>query len=444
MPDVLTSYATVATDAPSYFIARRMYELAERQLVLGRYATRYELPERMGTTLRAVRVGRLALPTAPLTEGTAPNAVALSITNKDVTVQQWGLVVLLTDVAELTTVHPMLTAAIERTALAMAEMFEREMAQTLMTGTNVTYAGTVISSRASLTTVSSSAFLTTAEIIGLVTTLRRRGAQPIKGPLYGGVIPPQMEADIMNETAFQQAVARGQDLERLDFAKIGTWMGVEWVRSNFLPFFRGIPGASIGFSGDISADVSFTSVNTGSYLTSITNSTVDVRFVGRDINSGYERLISQSTALGGTIGASGLSLFTPTNANYTWDIYTPSLATGATPTLWITGVAAGTRVLVTALASASAKTPPPAPAYRASDVTDAVFVGWIFGRDAFGRVELNGMSLRSYLTPAGASFSNPLAQGRKIGHKVMWNSWILDDQFFQRFEATSAYPSGLP
>lgn len=25
----------------------------------------------------------------------------------------------------------------------------------------------------------------------MITTLRRRGAIPIKGPLYGGVIPPQ-------------------------------------------------------------------------------------------------------------------------------------------------------------------------------------------------------------------------------------------------------------
>src|SRR3990172_6521709 len=194
MPDVLTQFSTVSTDAPSYYIARRMYELSERQLVLGRYATRYELPQRMGTTLRAVRVGRLNLPTSALTEGVAPDAVALSITNQDVTVQQWGLVVLLTDVAELTTVHPMLTGAIERTSLAMSEMFEREMAQTLLTGTNVTFGGAA-SNRSDLTShAAGSAILTTAEIIGLTTTLRRRGAAPIKGPLYGGVIPPQMEA----------------------------------------------------------------------------------------------------------------------------------------------------------------------------------------------------------------------------------------------------------
>ena len=416
-----------------------MFELAERNLVLGRYATRYDLPTRMGTTLRAVRIGRLALPTTPLTEGVAPSNVAFSVTTRDVTVQQWGIVVLLTDVAELTTVHPMLTSAIERTALAMSEMFEREMAQTLMTGTNVTYAGTSLSTRASVSSAGSSAFLTTAEIIGLVTTLRRRGAMPIKGPLYGGVIPPQMEADIMNETAFQQAVARGQDLERLDFAKIGTWMGVEWVRSNFLPYFRGIPGGSGAQSGDVSAEISQTSVNTGSYINSATGSTINVVFVGRDINSGYERLISQNTLLGSSVAGTGLSLFTPTNANYTWDIYTPSVGDGTVPRLYTTGVAASTRVLVTSLSSAAAKAPPPAPTNARE-----IFVGWVFGRDAFGRVELNGMSLQTYLTPAGASFSNPLAQGRKIGAKVMWNTWILDDAYFQRFEATSAYAAGLP
>ena len=244
----------------------------------------------------------------------------------------------------------------------------------------------------------------------------------------------------MAETAFQQAIARGQDLERLDFAKIGTWMGVEWVRSNFLPYFRGIPSPQSGASGDVSAEVSFTSTNTGSYILSATTSTVDVVFVGRDINSGYERLVTVNGPLTGGAVDTGLSLFTPTNASYTWDIYTPSVgAGGTTPRLYTTGVAASTRVLVTALASASAKAPPIAPTVNRDS-----FVGFIFGRDAFGRVELNGMSMRTYLTPAGASFSNPLAQGRKIGAKVMWNSWILDDLFFQRFESGSAYASGLP
>jgi N4-gp56 family major capsid protein len=429
--DNLTQFSTVSVDAPAQYIARRMYELSERNLVLGRYATRYELPQAMGTTLRAVRVGRLALPRSPLTEGVAPDAVALSLTNQDVTVQQWGIVVLLTDVAELTTVHPMLTAAIERTALAMSEMFEREMAGTLMAGTNVTYA-TAVATRASLTATK---IVTTAEMIGLATSLRRRGALPIKGTLYGGVLPPQMEADMMAESSFQNAIARGQELERLDFAKIGTWMGTEWVRSNFLPFFRGIAAPDGAAATDTKAQL----VGVAGGTAYNANATVQVIIVGRDINSDYERLISQTSALAIGVGNQQFDVVLPSNAGYTWDIYAPSALDGSAPRLHTSHAVSSSTVSVTVKPSASAAVAKVAPAS-----TVETYVAWVFGRDAFGRVELNGMSLRSYLTPAGASFSNPLAQGRKIGSKVMWNSWILDNAFFERFEAGSAYIAGLP
>jgi len=384
----------------------------------------------MGTTLRAVRVGRLNLPTGPLTEGVAPDAVALSITNQDVTVQQWGLVVLLTDVAELTTVHPMLTAAIERTSLAMSEMFEREMAQTLLTGTNVTF----IAGAANRGALVATNVVTTAEIIGFTTTLRRRGAIPIKGPLYGGVMAVQQEADMMSESAFQAAVARGQDLERLDFAKIGTWMGSEWVRSNFLPFVRGV--AAPDSAAATATKAQLTGAAGGAYNA---NATVLVIVVARDTSSGYERLISQTSsfAIGG--GNTAVTVATPTNTGYVYDIYAPSAADGTAPRLAVRRQAASTSVTITTLTNAAGATAPAAPATNVD-----VFIGWLFGKDAFGRVELNGMSLRAYLTPAGASFSNPLAQGRKIGSKVMWNTWILDNAFFQRFESGSAFSAGLP
>ena len=430
MPDVMTQYSTVSADTPGRYVARRTYELAERNMVLGRYATRYQLPQRMSTTLRAVRVGRLNLPTGPLTEGVAPDSVALSITNADVTLQQWGIVVLLTDIAEITTVHPMLRAAIERTALAMAEMFEREMAETLMAGTSVTFAGAQ-TTRAGLTAMDAS----TGELIGVVTALRRRGAIPIRGTLYGGCMPPQVEADMMDEAAFQNAVARGQDLERLDFAKIGNWMGVEWVRSNFLPFFRGV-----------AAPDGAAATATKAQLTAIAGATwtgaaVTVVVVGRATASDYERLISLQGTLDNTAPNGNIRVATPTGTAYVYDIYVSDTAAGTgTNRLAASRVANTTTRDLTALPAGTAAAAPAL--IRAA--ADEVFVTWVFGRDAFGRVELDGMSLQSYLTPAGASYSNPLAQGRKIGNKVMWNSWLLDNDFFERFESNADYPAGLP
>ena len=72
------------------------------------------------------------------------------------------------------------------------------------------------------------------------------------------------------------------------------------------------------------------------------------------------------------------------------------------------------------------------------------FVAFVFGKDGFGRVELSGMSLQSYITPAGASYSNPLAQGRKVGSKLMWKSFIMDNAFFCRLEFGSSLSGNFP
>ena len=55
----------------------------------------------MSKTLRAIRMKRLALPTTPLVEGVTPNTLALEVENVDVTVEQWGIIALLTDVVQL-------------------------------------------------------------------------------------------------------------------------------------------------------------------------------------------------------------------------------------------------------------------------------------------------------------------------------------------------------
>ena len=67
----------------------------------------------------------------------------------------------------------------------------------------------------------------------------------------------------------------------------------------------------------------------------------------------------------------------------------------------------------------------------------------MFGRDGYGRVVLDGMSVQSYITPNAASWSNPLAQGRKIGSKVARKNFVLKNEHFARIEAASRYPSGI-
>ena len=392
---------------------------------VGKYATKYTLPQRFGKTLRVVRYKRLSLPTATLTEGTAPDAVALSIENVDVTVEQWGIVVLLTDVAQITTTHPALNIAIERTALAMAEVLEREQCVMLLAGTTVQYPGS-ITARAD---IGANDKLDTATVLAAATTLRNNGAAEYEGGLFSGVIAPQMEADILAADQTFKDASNFANVRRLEYGEIGIWMATRWARSNFLPIFKGV--AAPGTQGALVAG--YTESGSGGAL----DGTL-VTVVGRDATTDYERIISQTKTIADTDAS--VTLTTPTSTNYVYDIYMTN-ASGATNKVVFARVAANTAKTLTAAVytAGTAQSPPSAPASGRE-----VFVGWIFGKDAFGRVELNGMSLQSYITPAGASYSNPLAQGRKVGSKIMWKSFVIDNTFFARLEAESAYSAGLP
>ena len=384
----------------------------------------------MGKTLRIIRYNRLTLPTVPLTEGTAPDTLAMALTNVDVTVEQWGIVVLMTDVSMITTKHPVLNAAINRTALAMAEVLEREQAVMLLAGTTVVFAG-VATSRATLIATD---VLATASILEATTLLRTKGAGESEGGLYNGVMHPVQEGDVLSADSTFKDASNFANVKALQFGEIGIWMGVRWARGNFLPQFKGIaePGTQTAeVSGAVDAGAG-SARDLAQYVV-----------VSRDANNDYERKISAIFTAGAA--ADNTTITTPTSVNYLYDIYAGPDGGGAVDTLVSARTAANTAFLVDAAAytAGTAGTPPAKPAVDATDDVEA-FVAWVFGQDAFGRVELNGMSLESHITPASASFSNPLAQGRKVGSKIMWKSFIIENDFFVRIESSSSFGGQLP
>ena len=424
MADVLTTFSSVSNDAPNVFIAQQMYTLAERYLKVLKYASRYTLPQRYGKTIRVDRVKRLALPTAPLTEGVPPSAVGLTVENVDVTVDQWGIVAFLTDLGLITTKHPMLAKAIDRTALAIAETIEREACNMLLGGTLVQYGATVSTQKTSRANLVSTDRVTTAVILQATAQLRALGAPAFDGDLYAGIIPPQIEADLLASDATFQSAHNFVNVRAQEFGEIGVWSGVRWTRGNFLPIFKTVPAPTTAAATAEKSQVSAVA------------STGKVTVVARDAVSGYVRKVSIESA----VVAATATLTTPSSTNYVYDVYFDNL-TGVYH-LVASGLAAGaTTAALNSLYAAGAVQNPPA---ASSTDQVEVFVAFIVGRDAFGRVELDGMSLQSYITPPGASFSNPLAQGRKVGSKIAWKSFILDNNFLVRLESASAFASQLP
>lgn len=439
MVDTYNTFSSLSTDAPNVAITRRMFTLAERNLAIGQFAMEYSLENYMGKTMRINRYRRFNLPTQTLVEGVPPDAVGLVVDNVDVTVEQWGIVALLTDVAQLTLSHPVLNVAMERCSLAISEVVERELAKVLMTCTNVVYP-TGATSRDTISdgVANPNQRLSTDIVLQCVVQLRGRGAPSYEGGLYGGIMQPQHEGDMNNsDTTFQQS-SNFARVRKLEYAEIGIWQGVHWVRGNFLPFFVGVAAPDGSAASATKALVTIS--DSGGSLTRSGTGVFKIKVVAREVTSDYERRISQNSGnltLSASVTTGSITVGTPTSSNYVYDIYMTQEA-GSTYYLARSRVAASTTVVITSSPAGTEATAPVAPASSVS-----VFPGWVVGKDAFARVKLNGMSMQSYITPAGASFSNPLAQARKVGTKFMFKPAIQDNNYIVRFEVSSRFGNYL-
>lgn len=433
MADAFNTFSTLSNDAPNVAIASRVYEVADRQMVLASYARKEKLPQRMSTSLRLVRYKRYNLPFTTLTEGVPPDAVQITIEKVDVTVAQWGIVGMITDVAKLTVQHPALQIMEKRAGQAIAETLEREIAETLMGGGQAFYAGSA-TSRATLT---GTLYLTTPDILEATVALRALGAMEMSDGLFGGVMSPQVEGDVVgSDTTFTTAAAYSK-IQAVQYAEIGIWQGVRWKRGNFLPIFQSVAAPTAAAATSTKAQV--TAVDTGGTLTSGNYQFV---VIARDKTTDYERRISiQSSSISsGTGNNDSFTLTAPSSTNYVYDWYMTE-AGGTTAYLVASRTAASSATTITTNPSTSAATPMAAVGDSAGD---EVFVTFVFGQDSFFTVELSGMSTQTFITPEGPEWANPLAQGRKIGVKVCWTCGIIDSTWYARIESNSRYSAQLP
>jgi len=431
MPDAYTTFAALANDAPNVWLSQKMIELLNRILVLDKIADAYPLEQKNSKTLRVVRVERLALPTTQLVEGVTPFTNALTLTNVDVVCEQWGLVVLLTDVLELTVRHPMMNIAIERATMAMKEAAEREDAVVLMAGTNVSYPGAVtVRSGLAATDVFS-----TALAITINAKLEMRGAPKYMpdGQYMGVFQPPHKAAVLASDQTFQQA-SNFARVAKLEYGYVGPWMGIDWILGNFLPMYVGVAApdaaAATATKGQFAASTTGGSLASGNY---------QIKIVAREVTTNYERRLSQQSANIAVTGPTGsIAVTLPTSTNYVYDIYMTQVNATTAYRVATLQAASSTYTIQTAPAGTEAV----APVSPATGVS--VYPGFVCGRGAFGTAVLNGMSLQTFVTPKGPSDSDPLVQRRKVGAKFMRKSFILDNAFLERFETSSALAATIP
>lgn len=432
MADAYTTFAAMANDAPNVYVTAKLLDILQRILVLQKVAVQYPLENKMSKTLRVIRVNRVSLPVTQLVEGVTPATNSLSLTNVDVTVEQWGIVVTLTDVLELTVKHPMLNIAADRVALAMKESAEREDANVLMAATNVTYPNAA-TSRA---TLAATDVFNTALAITMNAKLEMRGAPKYMpdGQYIGLFQPPHKAAVLGSDATFQQA-SNFSRVAKLEYGYVGPWMGIDWILGNFLPVFVGVAAPT---TAAITATKAKFTVGTSGTLPTSADHRIIV--VGREVTTDYERRISGQSADISVTSPGSIAIQFPSSTNYVYDAYGTTDFSGSPVFRLLASRQPASSTFV--WTTPPAGTEPVAPEQPALGVS--VYPGFVVGNGAFGTCVLNGMSLQTFITPKGPSDSDPLSQRRKVGAKFMRKSFILDNDWIERFETSSSLAAQIP
>lgn len=436
----------------SNYIADETLPLARRQLVSYQFGDPLELPKGNGVTYTATRYIRLPLPYAPLSEGVPPVGETMSIQQVTATAQQWGDLVTITDIAEMTIKHPLFKKAIELTALQISETLERNTFNALMAGTQVNYvnsrgsraalvAGDVLDTLTPIRTVAALATIGAPRYMGdeqTDTKLEadsggaRASSNPRMMPHYAALIHPLVAADFRQNSTVVQAWSYS-DINRLYNYEIGEWSGMRFCETNMIPFYTGVAAATA------------TASNTGGALA---DGTYYIVVTGSDAQNQYESRIYQVTAgkvVNGGTGLGSISVTIPTLAGYTFSVYIGTTTSPVNLGLSASGptvgplvgqavqIASGATAVITAVGAS--QVPPAAPATGLT-----VYPTFVFGRGAYGQVVLDGTSF-TYLKAADKS--DPLNQKRIVGWKTMYGTLISNAMFMARIESVSAFSASF-
>jgi N4-gp56 family major capsid protein len=448
-----------AADVSNY-IQKEKLPLVQRQLVLYQFGQALRLPKQRGTAYTASRYDRTNLPIAPLSEGVPPTGETIPLAQVNVTAQQWGDTITVTDIADFTIEHPLFATAKDLIAMNAYETLERNTCNALMAGTQVNYVNT----RGSRGALIAGDVMNVHEVNRVTAALRIIGAWQFMGALeedvkleagkpsmaskdpkgfkhYVAVARPEVITDLRENSTVVLAWANS-DINKLYNDEVGYWAGVRWVESNMMPYFVGVAAPNNG--GGASAQGSYTGANVGGALAA---ATYYVQITGLLTQQGYETAIgaaSGAIVIGGA-GNGSISITTPNTTGYNYMVYVDTVAapvhlgvTSAGPTTGpyaglAVGIAPNTTITITGVGAA--RTPPAAPASGIS-----VFPTFFFGKDAYGQVMLDDMQ---FFFLDKAEKVDPVNQLRMVGWKCMWNTIILNNNFMARVEGTSNFSASF-
>ena len=435
----LSTVPSLSPDVMALYIADKLLERATKDTVFWDLCEKTAIPKGEGKTIQFTRYERLPLPEAPLEESVTPLANPISLSTVTATLDQWGAIASASDVVQLVIKHPLVQQARELLTLQHNELVDREIQVVAMGTTGVYFAGNV-ATRASLIAAN---VLRTDDVRRIVATLRSNGAPTYEQGTFKGIVDPFVEGDISKDPTFVNAGVYSQVITLKDF-EIGKWMGVRWMRSNFIPIISLMPAGIVSYA--------YNTTFTNAFANAVgfaAGSHVKVKVTKLDPNTNFETQIDAEQDM--TNVAAFMPAITIANTAPTgyYRIYC-SMQGGASGTatlqcrmlhnqgnganeLPVTLLAAGipggsNQFVVTGSGPVAPPTPP---------ASINVHISYVMGRGFIGATELD--ALRTFVTPAVASDSDPIAQRTKMSWKQLFKGMILNPSYGYRVESASDF-----
>ena len=450
------SSATTAADQKKYLHAK-LLKNAHLRLVCRDICEKIKLPEGHGLQATFVRYQRMNLPQATITEGIDPNVSTFSLATVTVTLDQWGDVLVLSDIAQLTTSHPLVTQALKLLADNAARVMDREVQIVWLAGTNVTYGDGTVATRAGITTAMR---LTDTVLQRAYVSLTDGGAAPRGGPngdkdyteggessgsslngsaAYVAVAGPQVLADIRSSVALGGwlDVAMYNNVKGIYNMEVGRWMGIRWVQTNFIPKFTmlGDTTAAVasGANFGVGQTPTVTAIDGGGTRTSGT--TYWFKVTSKLKTRGFEENISirHSMAAAATGNNESFSFnFTGLPTDRVYNVYFGTADSDASLFLAASNIESGATVVVT---SVPAGVNPPGNVNPVG--TPTIHPVYIHGEGSCAWVGLQNLQVMK--SRDGATTDNPLELRKTLGYKFLAKTVILNQMFMLRIEVASGF-----
>lgn len=427
------------------YIQRKVLMLAQRDLVLYQFGQKLTLPKGHVQYI-ATLYDRVSLPAAPLVEGVPPAGEVMPVATVTATALQWGDIITVTDVADMTIEHSPFEQAAKLIHYNMKETLERNTINALLAGTQVNY----VNSRGARASLLNTDVINPFEVERARINLEIIGAPFFDGtmeedididadeapkasknpramPHYVAVMDPQTTGDFRSNSTVITAWSYS-DLNRLYNSEAGEWGSLRFCKSNYLPTYTGV--AAVTAAGH----------TTGGNLA---DGTYYVQVTGASASTGFESNVYQvaTVTITGSGGNGSITLTTPSATGFVYQVYVDTVnppqhlgLSAQGPTVGsLAGQAAtiapSTAVTVTGIGAAQT-----APAAPATGVT--VHITFVFGAESYGQVMLDEPEV---FNPTGADKFDPLDQLRVIGWKIMYSTIILRNPFLMRIESGSAF-----